>query len=264
MPVDAEDLQVLTRIGLTRAQANLYLTLLSVGKEDAKVLSQQTRTPRTETYRILDELEDIGLVEKQLSAPYVYEAAPIQFGTQVLITKQLEEYNQNRKELERLVEKFDKIKETPQEIEPKITINKGKHKLLQVLTSGQERAQFNVDFISTTKRWMQIIDYCYDNWEESLNRGVHYRGILEELESEINFPENARSLLGKPNLTLKIVKNTFGENYAIFDSKEAAFNFSPAKSLADSTTIWTNHPSLVAILKEHFETLWKTAANRTN
>ncbi len=227
-----------------------------MGKEDAKVLSQQTRTPRTETYRILDELEEIGLVDKQLTAPYIYEAAPIQFGTQVLITKQLEEYNQNQKDLDRLIQKFDKIKEIPQEIEPKITINKGKHKLLQVLTTGQKHAQFNVDFISTTKRWMQIIEYCYDNWEESLNRGVHYRGILEELNAEINFPENARGLLRKPNLELKIVKNTFGENYAIFDNKEAAFNFTPSKSLADSSTIWTNHPTMVAILEEHFEALW--------
>jgi len=262
LTIREEDVQLLTNTGLTNSQAHLYLTLLKNGREDAIALSKQTKTPRTETYRILNELQDIGLVEKQLAAPYKYEAVPIQIGTQVLLMRQLEEYNENRKKLDRLVRKFGKTEEAPQDTESRIVVNKGKYKLLQVLRTGQDHSQFSVDFISTTKRWMQIIEYCYNTWEESLNRGVHYRGILEELDSPINFPENARALLKKPNLEIRKVKNTSGKNYAIFDNKEVAFNYSPSKSLAESTTLWTNNPSMVTILKDHFETLWEAAGKK--
>jgi sugar-specific transcriptional regulator TrmB len=259
MLISEEDVQLLTRTGLTQSQAYLYLALLKKGKTNAATLSRQTKTPRTETYRILNELQEIGLVEKQLLVPYVYQAIPLKFAAQALMIKKIKEYKETQKKINELLLKIEETEETHHETEPKIIINKGKQRLLQLLKTGQDNAKNSIDFISTTKRWCQLVGYGCDGWKEALNRGIIHRGILEETECETDFPDNAKELLKKPNIEIRVLKKASKTNYAIYDNKEVAFNYTPLKPLREAMTIWTNHPSLIAIFKEHFETLWEAA-----
>jgi len=59
-----EGISLLVELGFTRTQAKLYLTLLNLGKTDATVLAKQTNVLRQATYRVLDELQQQGVVEK--------------------------------------------------------------------------------------------------------------------------------------------------------------------------------------------------------
>jgi sugar-specific transcriptional regulator TrmB len=256
LAIPAKDIQLLTKTGLTQSQAHLYLALLKKGKTNAACLSRQTGTPRTETYRILNELQEIGLVEKQLRVPYVYQAISIKDGAQSLLTKKFEEYKETRKKINEL---RLKIEETPHETEPQIIISKGKQRLLQVLKTAMENVKLSIDVISTEKRWCQIVGYFYNDIKECLDNGVGYRGMLEETVCQTDFPDNLKNLLKNPNFDMKRLKKPSETNYAIFDSKEAVFNYTPLKSLREATTVWTNHPSLLTIFKEHFGTLWETA-----
>ena len=177
MPKDA-DVKLLERIGLTQSQAYVYLTLVRIGSSDALTISRQTKTPRTETYRILDELEEIGLVEKHLDVPYLYEATPVRFGTESLLIRKYDEYQRNRRELDKLLASYEKSEKKQDVIQPKITVSKGKQKLLSVLKYGLDNALSTVDFVTPMKRWLQIYENCQNNIKKSLERGVTYRGLL--------------------------------------------------------------------------------------
>lgn len=258
LSISEEDIQLITRTGLTKSQAHLYLALLKKGKATATNLSRQTGTPRTETYRILNELQEIGLVEKQLLVPYVYQATPLKFGAQALMTTKFKEYKETQKKINQLLLKVEYSKGKPPEIEPKIIINKGKQRLLQLLKTEQDKAKISIEFISPTKRWTQLVEHAYADWEKNLKRGVIHRGILDT-GCETVFPDSVKTLLKNPNIEMRRLKKASKTNYAIYDSKEVAFNYTPLKPMREATTLWTNHPSLLAIFKEHFETLWEAA-----
>lgn len=258
MPVN-EDAQLLTDIGFSKTQATVYLTLLKVEKANGKTLAEHSNVPRQEIYRILNELEEEGFVEKIIASPLEFKATPIHETMKILLEKKAEEYTEAVKKtklLEKLVQHQEK---TSIENEYKITMLKGKERLLQLIKNEHNNAQRSVDFISATQRWLQIIHECHENYEKALKRGVKYRGIIQELSSGVSFPKNVQELLAKPNFELRLVERPCSTNCAIFDDKEATFNFYPAQLLAEAPLVWTNHPSLLAMVKDHFETAWKSA-----
>ena len=254
------DITFLEKIGLTRSQAHLYLALVKIGNSDALAISQQTKTPRTETYRILDELEEIGLVEKHLDVPYFYEATPVRLGIESLLIRKYEEYQQNRLELDKFLVSFEKSEKKQDEIQPKITVSKGKQKLLSVLRYSMDNVLSTVDFVTPKKRWLNIYENCQENIKKSLERGVTYRGLLETSDNGNHDLDSIPALQQRNHLELRMVRTTSGKNYVVFDKREAAFNYTPGKSLNETVTLWTNHPILVTILQEHYETLWRKAA----
>ena len=64
-----EILEELTKYGITKNQALVYVTLLSTGKASVKRISQVSGIRREEVYRLLPELEKIGLIERILGKP---------------------------------------------------------------------------------------------------------------------------------------------------------------------------------------------------
>lgn len=260
MPTSEEDVRLLTEIGFSHTQARVYLTLLSLEKADGKTLAGHSKVPRQEIYRVLTELEENGFVEKIITAPLEFKATPIRESLEILLKKKWEEQKETVKKTELLLEKFGQQQEKAEvDREYRITMLKGKERLLQLIRSEHDKAQSIVEFISATPRWLQIIEECGENYEKALDRGVKYRGIMQVPAGGVCFPKNALALLAKPDFELRLVETPCSNNCAIFDGKEATFNFRPAKLLAESPLIWTNHPSLIAMCKDHFDTVWKTA-----
>ncbi len=114
-----------------------------------------------------------------------------------------------------------------------------------------------MNLVSTLPRWLAIVSECHVNYEKALERGVQYRGIIEKAAGGTRLPENVLALLAKPNFTLRFVRGPCSANCAVFDDREATFNFYPSKMLAEAPIVWTNHPSLLAMCRDHFEALWK-------
>ncbi len=95
-----EALQYLIQLGLTRIQAKIYLTLLLYGKAEARIIAHWSKSPRTEVYRALNELQENGLVDRELSCPLKFIAVPPSLGLKAFIDHKLHEINQMQKTLE--------------------------------------------------------------------------------------------------------------------------------------------------------------------
>jgi len=73
-----EDVKVLVGLGCTLLQAKIYLALVKLEEANIIEVSKATNVARQEVYRVINELQNRGFVEKKLSRPVVYEALPIQ------------------------------------------------------------------------------------------------------------------------------------------------------------------------------------------
>jgi len=255
-----EDLTILTQIGVKKTQAKLYLTLLKLGKTDGKTLSKNANTPRTVVYRTLDELQELGLVEKEVIVPYKFKATPLKEGLQILMAKKLQQYEESREKTEKLILKSQNYGEEKfTENEHKFTIVQGKERIIQIMKSQHDNAQQTVNVLSTLSRWLQIMHFCLENYRKALKRGVDYRVVLEKPTEKIEFPEEIQNLLFGPNFELRLTKRSASTNLAIFDQKEATFNVFPSKALAESPIILTNNPSFLIMCQDHFNLIWKSS-----
>ena len=79
--------ELLTQIGLTKIQAKIYLTLLSLDEANARTLTRETNVPRQEVYRALDDLQKKGFIEKIIASPHKFKATPIDYALQILMIK---------------------------------------------------------------------------------------------------------------------------------------------------------------------------------
>lgn len=70
------DILSLTSLGLTESQAKAYITLIQHGSITAPALALKIQETRTNAYKILDKLTDLGLAKKDESAKkIIYRAA---------------------------------------------------------------------------------------------------------------------------------------------------------------------------------------------
>ena len=264
MPFNEEDTYLLTDIGFTKNQAKLYLTLLKLGKADGATLSKVAKSPKTVVYRTLDELKRMGLVEKEISVPYKFKATPLKEGMQIIVNQRLDYYKETRNKTEQFLLRKQSIeKADSEEQQYRLITVEGKDKIVQVIRRQHDIACKSIDILSTRRRWLQIIDCCFESYKKALARGVRYRIVVHKPERNFVFPEEVKALLSNPNFELRVSKNSLGNNLGICDRREATFNFYPSKSLKESPLIWTNHPSFILMAQDHFDKVWKSARTYT-
>jgi len=256
-----QHVSTLSELGLSIAQARVYLALAKSDNLKAHEISLICGVARPDVYRVLVQLEEAGLVEKQIGAISTFRAIPIQLGLQILLTQKAEEYRDVEKKTEEILKKFQSSAQNIlQQQEYKLIVVTRKSRIIQLIRKEHDNAQRSVDILSTVQRWLQILEECLENYVRALERGVKYRVVTEKPLDKKSFESKVQSLLSKPNLELRLVRGPLDTNSASFDDREATFNFYPSKSLAESSIIWTNHPSLLAMHRDHFETIWKSAS----
>ncbi len=93
-------------MGLTKSQASLYLALLKCGETDSEKLLEKANLPGQQVFRILSELQEVGLVEKKLVAKaYKVKAIPPEFGLKIVLNQKLKRYQAMQ---ESVIESFQK------------------------------------------------------------------------------------------------------------------------------------------------------------
>jgi len=75
--IGLEDVRILTDLGLTGRQARVYLALLKTGGGKAKAVADVSLVNRQEIYRIIDDLQQLGLVQRKVTTPTTFTATPL-------------------------------------------------------------------------------------------------------------------------------------------------------------------------------------------
>jgi len=255
-----EEIQLLTQIGLTKTQAKIYLTLLKHGMAEARALANISNTPRPLVYRTLDELQKIGLVEREINTPHNFKATPPNFGLPILMNQKLQQYKKIQEKTKIFLQKIkdSPIKPTPRE-KFKLKMYEGRQRILQIIRLNLDNTQHNLNVVSTLERWLHVVNSCSENYEKTVARVAKCRIIVEKPEGDIIFPNRIKAWLEKPNFEVRFKSTPLKTNAAIFDQNEVLISFFPSKPLAEAPVLWTNHPSFISMCQDHFEKIWKTA-----
>ena len=87
-------IDILTKLGLTRRNAETYIVILSLDQPTAKAIAEMLQIARSEVYRATNELQKLGLIKKIISNPTTFRATLIADAIKILI-EQINERNKD-------------------------------------------------------------------------------------------------------------------------------------------------------------------------
>ncbi|MCH7647166.1 MAG: helix-turn-helix domain-containing protein [Nitrosopumilus sp.] len=97
--------EILEKLGLTKNESKVYTYLNKNGSTKAKIIAQNQNIPRTQTYHLLNELQNKGIVTMISGTPTKFKGIEFEKALDVLINneiKRIEELQLMRNELSEL------------------------------------------------------------------------------------------------------------------------------------------------------------------
>jgi sugar-specific transcriptional regulator TrmB len=260
MLIRDQQLQVLTKLGLTVCQAKIYLTLVKHGKCTAFSISKYSKSPREYIYQTLPSLEKLGLIEKEISRPTMFKAVPIQVGMSFLMEQRKKENCSLENQAKKIIQEFGKYKEeTQSEFDDKILVISGKKRKMWQTINEVKNSRRNIKGISsyeTLFSWLFIQEELYS---EALDRGLDVRFIVDQSELNIEIPKVVDNLKTKSKFGLRFVRDNPRVHLGIYDGKRGYISSCSSKTLTGAPIYQTRNPCMISLMNAYFEVLWITA-----
>jgi sugar-specific transcriptional regulator TrmB len=255
--------ETLSRFGLLKNEIKVYLYLARSGEKKASEIAEAISLHRTETYRILRDLEKKGILFSVFEKPLKFTAVPLDKAIDLLVNAQKMRIKLLEKEKENLVELWLSI--------PQRKVEKEKKELFQMLQGEQQVALKADELLEKTKQEIQIFapDYYlaqlyYSDFTDKLKNKLGKLDITLLIE---NSPKSAFFMeqIQWPKEKYRMVKTQNLPCFMISDKNELliAFHETRAQQANDkkkdkTTAIWTNYKAFVWTLQMLFSKLQET------
>jgi sugar-specific transcriptional regulator TrmB len=254
-----EEIQALTKLGLTKSQAKVYHALLVLRKEsNASTLWKVSQLARQDIYRILSELQQMGLIEKILSKPTMYRPAEMETNISSLIERKNLEISAMAQEAKNLIQKYKTIEHTEITEDQWILIPEGVT-IRGRLKSAFKNSRKSINIISSRKAFFQAVITNSKEFGESLKHDSKIRWIIEENKEEGLKPQEVEALLKDPNFVLRKISDCSQIRSVEIDGKEVFIRTNLSASFGESPALWSNNPCMIRIVQKCFETIWSKA-----
>ncbi|MFB3889103.1 MAG: TrmB family transcriptional regulator [Candidatus Bathyarchaeia archaeon] len=258
MLIHEEDAQTLRMLGFTHSQAKVYLILAALHQADGKTIWKHSGVARQDIYRVLNELQEKGLVEKAIGArPTEYRPVKIEDALSILLLEKAKEYKETEEKSRELLRKFVNTQIVSPEEENPFVLVPGKAIIIKKLRESLQKAQFSVDTITIQQRFSQAVLEFADDYRDALKRGVKIRIATEKHLPETKALKTVRTLKMNPRFELRNVPDSPEAIVSIFDGKEAFFSMSATAHLDRSSGLWSKNTGFVALARTYFEMKWR-------
>jgi sugar-specific transcriptional regulator TrmB len=231
-------IQSLMDFGLSLLQAKIYLTLVKLKRANVKSIAQASNVSRQDIYRILPALKKMGLAEKIIAKPTLYEATPMKLSLSILLQKKKQEYAELRKKEEWLLNNLNlyNSKNGLENDKYNFKITSEPTLLLrlhsELIRKTNETIDIIIPFITKPSKLSEEWDYL--EALKSKKRSFKIRCISDKLKES---PWKQQALENNANLEHRyFAKVPFGMH--IFDKNEVTLSISQDSGLP---CFWSNN-----------------------
>ena len=248
--------KALNRLGLSKNEVRVYLHIARTGEHKASEISEALSLHRTETYRILRDLEKKGLISSVFEKPLKFIATPFEKSLDILIETKKMKISLLEKRKEGLVDIWLSL--------PKSEVEQERKEVFQIL-EGEEQISLKADeILSKTEREALVFAS-----EQDITNFYH-SGLFGRLEK-----------LSRKNMTVQLLTNYSPKSCFFIEKlklKKAKYSLSsvdgvPTFILVDDgqllllirknngkgkvAALWTNYDAFLKVIKALFLELWK-------
>jgi sugar-specific transcriptional regulator TrmB len=249
--------ETLSKFGLLKNEIKVYLYLARVGEKKAGEIAEAISLHRTETYRILRDLEKKGILFSIFEKPLKFTAVPLDKAIDLLVDAQKMRIKLLEKEKANVVDLWLSM--------PQIKVEKAKKELFQMLEGEQQIILKAEELLERAEKDFQIFapsDYLsqlyYSDFTDKLKRRHSKLDItlLTENSPKSNFFIDQLQL---PKSQTGIVEAQGLPCFIICDKKELLISFHENDTREDAdkkkfktAAIWTNYSAFIWTLQTLF------------
>jgi sugar-specific transcriptional regulator TrmB len=263
--------ETLSKFGLIKNEIRVYLYLARAGEKKAGEIAEAISLHRTETYRILRDLEKKGIVFSIFKKPLKFTAVPLEKAIDILINVQKFRIRLLEKEKTNLVNMWLSI--------PQPNIESAKKELFQMLEGEQQVILKAEELLEKSKSEFQILapdgylaQLYYSDFLDKLKSNLNKIDIMLLTENspksiyfieQMNWPkENRRTVEASnhPDLPCFIISDKKELLIAFHDSDTA--NESHEKKKLRTVALWTNYTAFINTLQMLFLKLMETVKTK--
>ena len=253
--------ETLSQFGLLKNEIRVYLHLARSGKMKAGEISEAISLHRTETYRILRDLEKKGIVFSIFEKPLKFTAVPFDKAIDLLVDAEKIKIRLLEQEKTNLVEIWQSM--------PQLKVETAKKELFQKLEGEQQVLIKANELLEKTEQKIQIFasaDYLSELYYNDFSDQM--KSQLDKIEFTLLTDDSLKSayFIGQMKWLSKTHKITDNENlpcFMISDNKEVMIAFQEkdidekddSKRKYRTAAIWTNYTAFVNILQVLFSKL---------
>ena len=253
--------ETLAQFGLLKNEIKVYLYLARVGEKKAGEIAEAISLHRTETYRILRDLEKKGILFSVFEKPLKFTAVPLDKAIDLLVDAQKMRIKLLEKEKTNLLELWLSM--------PQVKVEKTKKELFQMLEGEQQVVLKADELLERAEKEFQIFapdEYLaqlyYSDFTDKLKKKQEELDItlLTENSPKSNF---FIEQMEWPKEKLGIVEAQSVPCFMISDKKELLIAFhendvtneSGDKKKFKTAALWTNYSAFVWTLQMLFTKL---------
>jgi sugar-specific transcriptional regulator TrmB len=253
------EINSLEDLGLTSSQVRVYLTLLNTGCSTAATTSKFSGVVRQDIYRVLNELIAKGLVAKTLDRPSKFDPVNLKDGLVILYDRKKTEIIKMQKRVTELLKNFKGKKKTttlyPESLFEIQALNVGSELAGKMMIDA---AKIDLKTILPWGMFARLSPIHSRKQKRALRRGVKIRVVVEKPVGK-SPEELGKPIAIDPRLEIRYAPHISGvftivDDQTVFVQTETEDNFFEEKILKAS------NPSIVAILKDYYETIWEKAS----
>jgi sugar-specific transcriptional regulator TrmB len=260
-----EDIEALISLKLTLLQAKVYLVLATLREAKMSTISKVVHVSRPDLYRVMKELQDKGLVEKIISAPFRYAAIPINEAVHILLERINKERLESQKKAMNLIKRCEDINEiaTIASEECKFVLVPKNEPLLMRIKKEIATSQSTIDVVCSWDTGMKAIFDLSPMLLKAGDRGVKIRWITNETSNNNVPPTMLDDFSKKPFFKMRYIAYKIAK-VGIYDKKMILVASDPKSGYIQSPALYTNAPPLVDLVQYYFNSLWKKAEKNRN
>lgn len=252
--------QTLIKLGLSILESRIYIALCKQGSLNTKELSKLTKTSRPDVYRVLDKLQNKGLVEKIIKKPARFKAVPLERGINFLVKRRKIEHDTLLAKADLLLHTLEKkgLKAKPVDpIESQFILIPQREIVVRRIRDAIDRSEKSVDIFLSWRRLVNGMTSVFiDNSKRAWDRGVHFRIVVESPEGKEAQKQALQFSKLSPFCSIRFLSEQSQTVMGIYDKKEVFIIVNPKEGLYDSPALWSNNQSLITAIQEYFELLW--------
>ncbi|HLN89189.1 MAG TPA: helix-turn-helix domain-containing protein [Candidatus Binatia bacterium] len=253
--------ETLTRFGLLKNEIRVYMYLARAGEKKAGEIAESIALHRTETYRILRDLEKKGIVFSIFEKPLKFTAVPLDKAIDLLVDAQKIKIKLLEQEKRSLVELWESM--------PQPKVETAKKELFQMLEGEQQVLMKANELLEKTEKKFQIFasaDYLselyYSDFSDILKSQADKVQVTlvtdDSLKSayfigQMRWLNESRKIGDEQNLPCIMISDN-KETMIAFREKDCN-NGDDSKKKYRTAAIWTNYYALVNTLQMLFSKL---------
>ena len=246
----------LIQYGLTPNQSKVYLFLTKTGEKTASAISKSLNIPRTESYHLLNSLEQKGIIFSIFGKPTKFNSVPIDDALTIVIDNEKKRISDLELKKERILTLWETI---PKHVEAsenpdgnKFQILQGRNSILVKIERMVKTADKDIMVLGSDSNF---IKFYHTEFVNLLKKTKAELQVLTTYSKKGKF-----ALDGLPLHNIKKLDENNRHNFSFIIKGEEEVVFFINSGSTELMAIWTDSKSFVSTLKSLFKLIWRKSA----